>query len=361
MLSDAIASRRHAVITMGPTGAFVTDLGSKAGVLVNGLLISGARRLSTGDTMQIASARFTVEIVEAVDEDEPTDPRMRTTMAPPSFGSGSGGPRYAPTPPLGMPRVADPTRISETLDEDDDSDEPNEDLARTMEGSRAPLIFDHGRTQEAPRVVPPADSSRSGDGRNAPEPGVRDALLRPSPESERRNAAPDSAPRTSRPLARDAEGEWNRAVKAAPVPAFPRPENLRSLAIAAEKALALGRADDAERIMQRALLDALESAKRGELDASTCELAATFGARLAIALGAGKWFDYAIQLYTLRSDLMPAAVVDQLLDAVRKAKPIDKMLFRSYLANAREWAGDSPARRFVIQRLEGVKRLLDLK
>ncbi|MEZ4296884.1 MAG: hypothetical protein R3B70_18100 [Polyangiaceae bacterium] len=68
-----------------------------------------------------------------------------------------------------------------------------------------------------------------------------------------------------------------------------------------------------------------------------------------------------MSLYAAREELMPAPVVDQLLAAVRKAKPIDKAAFRQYLAEARELAGDSPARRFVIQRLEGVQRLLDLK
>ena len=68
-----------------------------------------------------------------------------------------------------------------------------------------------------------------------------------------------------------------------------------------------------------------------------------------------------MELYAVRADLMPLPVVDLLMAAVHKAKPIDKQAFRQYLADARDAAGDSPARRFVIQRLEKIQRVVDLK
>ncbi|MEZ4313544.1 MAG: FHA domain-containing protein [Polyangiaceae bacterium] len=229
VVSDPLASRRHAMITMSQMGAFVTDLGSKAGVMVNGLLISGARRLQTGDTIQIAGSRLVVENVELPEEEEPTDPRMRSTISPPAFDAGSG--RLAPTL-LGIPRVQ-PLRMTppgDTLDEEDE------------EGRRRGFA----RTMEAPRVTI-LDTTRAG------QRWIR-ALAR-------------SARRGPKRPTRRAQGS-----RQAPAPAFPRPENLRSLAIAAEKALVMGRAEDAERIMQRSLLDTRDASDHGEVDSETAEL-----------------------------------------------------------------------------------------
>jgi hypothetical protein len=183
-------------------------------------------------------------------------------------------------------------------------------------------------TQEAPRVAAP------------------DSAARPfSPPSSRRGEDPSTA----------------RIPRLAPPPSFPREGTLRALAAVGEKAIALGRAEEAERILQRALIESLEGIRRGELDAAAAELAASLAARLAGATGAGRWFDFAVSVYVARGELAPATVVDQLYGAVSKARPIDKLLFREYLAAVRGGPGDSPARRFVIQRLEGLQRILDLK
>ncbi len=82
---------------------------------------------------------------------------------------------------------------------------------------------------------------------------------------------------------------------------------------------------------------------------------------LAGATGSGRWFDFAVSVYVARGELAPATVVDLLYGAVSKARPVDKGMFREYLAAVRGASGDSPARRFVIQRLEGLQRILDLK
>lgn len=342
VVNDPLASRRHAVITMSKTGAFVADLGSKAGVVVNGVMISGARKLATGDTIQLASVRIVVEDAEG---DEPEDPRLRTTLSPPAYATVPAGFRLAPTPPLGLSRV-ETYRHGEALIDDE---EPT-DFARTLEAPRVALPPEPAPRPAAAAVTgpraPAPDSSPDRRTAPAPESGEGDRRTAPAPEANERPSG---------------EVSVARIAKLPPLPSFARPDNLRALATVAEKALALNRAEEAERVAQRALLETMDAARRGEVDAPTAEVAATLAAKLAAALGAGRWFDYAVELYGVRSDFMPAPVVDQLLEAVRKAKPIDKPAFRRYLAGARGSAGDSPARRFVLQRLEGVQRLLDLK
>ena len=366
--TDPQASRRHAVLTMGKTGAFVTDLGSKAGVRVNGELIVGARRLARGDSISLSGLQIAVESVTAEAGEEPADPRMRTTIAPPPLGSGVPGLRLIPTPPLGIPRV-DPIRALDTLDGDDDDHEDSEDeddhpLASTQQASAL------RGTATAARALEPGPSRTQ----EPPASRALDASLTHTQESPRvtlaepprQPAAPGFAAQDARLLAppssrRGEEVSASRIPRLAPLPSFPREGTLRALALVGEKAIALGRAEEAERILQRALPEALEGVRRGELDAATAELAASLAARLAGATGSGRWFDFAVSVYVARGELAPANVVDLLYAAVGKARPVDKAMFREYLAAVRGAAGDSPARRFVIQRLEGLQRILDLK
>ena len=125
----------------------------------------------------------------------------------------------------------------------------------------------------------------------------------------------------------------------------------------ADKALALGRADEAERILQRSLADILGRADKGEVDAELAERAAGYALRLAPATGRGAWIDYTFQLYTALGALLPARLVDELYAAVRRVKHTDKAVLRAYTARLRElYASFGPAERFVLQRIEGFER-----
>jgi hypothetical protein len=125
----------------------------------------------------------------------------------------------------------------------------------------------------------------------------------------------------------------------------------------ADKTLALGRAEEAERILQRSLADIMARAEKGEVDADTAERAAAYAIRLAAATGRGAWVDYAFQLYTALGTLLPARIVDELYAAVRKVKHKDKAVLRAYTARLREVSSSfGPAERFVLQRIEGFER-----
>lgn len=64
-LDDALVSRRHAVLTVGKEGAYVEDLGSRNGVIVNGQRIVGQRYLQDGDTITIGQQNMIILGVES--------------------------------------------------------------------------------------------------------------------------------------------------------------------------------------------------------------------------------------------------------------------------------------------------------
>lgn len=54
-IDDALVSRRHARITLGPDGARLEDLGSRNGVYVNGVRVKGAVLLRDGDRIRLGA------------------------------------------------------------------------------------------------------------------------------------------------------------------------------------------------------------------------------------------------------------------------------------------------------------------
>jgi pSer/pThr/pTyr-binding forkhead associated (FHA) protein len=412
VVDDLRASRRHALITMSKEGAFIADLGSRLGVIVNGAVISAPRRLARGDEIQVASARIQVD--DATFDEEPPDAKTRATLAPPSpppITVPAPTPRLRPTPVLGVPRVelGAPEPTMDTVDE------PADALTRTQEAPRATLpdlsprsgrdsgsaVAISSASGGTPRSSTPDPSQRSGRESGSfpaitsvpvPRPSTRESgsfAAVPAPRSSRESSAglgpatqrsasesgsfpaimdprlrgPESVQRAAPPSLRGEAPDPARIGKLPPLPSFPSAATLRALAIMGEKAIAVGRAEEAERILQRALADVLEATRRreGEIEAPTAELAASLAAKLATVTGAGRWFDCAVELYAARGELAPAAVIDLLFGAVHKVKGVDKALFRDYVAAVRGAPSDSPARRFLVLRLEGLKGLVDLK
>jgi hypothetical protein len=137
----------------------------------------------------------------------------------------------------------------------------------------------------------------------------------------------------------------------------------RLLGGVADKALALGRHEEAERILSSLLGQLLESARGGaKLQPEVLEQAGRYGARLAGATSKGSWVDYVIELYSLHERVLPALVVDELYAVLRKASVPSLALIRDYLAILREAApGLSPTERFLLQRIEGLERLAALR
>jgi len=131
----------------------------------------------------------------------------------------------------------------------------------------------------------------------------------------------------------------------------------------AEKVLALGRGDEAERIMSSYLRNLLKTARiNGEVDPIVAEKAATYAVRRAEATGKGTWVDYTFELYGIVRRPVPGHIVDHLYGSLRKTSAPSINVFREYLSVLRA-AGPKlgPSDRFLMRRIEGLEALSVLK
>lgn len=130
----------------------------------------------------------------------------------------------------------------------------------------------------------------------------------------------------------------------------------------AEKALAMGRAEEAERILTRSLREVLVKARaKEEVRPELAEKAAFYASRLAQATGRGLWVDFIFELYGLLGALLPAKLVDELYTVMRKVKTVDKALIADYTQELRKNDHLGPSERFIRQRIEGLERLGAMK
>jgi pSer/pThr/pTyr-binding forkhead associated (FHA) protein len=179
---------------------------------------------------------------------------------------------------------------------------------------------------------------------------IRRTLSSDPTEAERKQAAvPTPAPAPSEP---EAEPSMIR-----------RADAFNLLAGVAEKALAMGRADEAERLLAGPISDVVDASRAGKrLSLPLVDTAARFAAKLATATSRGPWVDCVIELYQGQGRPCPAPVVDELYSAFRKVNAIDLGRFRAYLASLHEkQATFGPAERFLLQRIEGLERLAALR
>jgi hypothetical protein len=139
-----------------------------------------------------------------------------------------------------------------------------------------------------------------------------------------------------------------------------RVDGFRVLGGVAEKALAMGRADEAERLLASALADVIEACRAGrKIPTSLAEQAGRFSARLATATGKGAWADFVIELYSSQGRPAPAPIIDEMYNAFRKVSSVDVTKLREYIEKLRgKLTTFGPADRFLFQRLEGLERLL---
>ncbi|MFO0551592.1 MAG: FHA domain-containing protein [Polyangiaceae bacterium] len=130
----------------------------------------------------------------------------------------------------------------------------------------------------------------------------------------------------------------------------------------AEKALAMGRPEDANRLLERPLSDVLARSHLKEaIDPSVVSRAAQLAIKLAAAMNRGDWVEYVLELYTARGEVMPQAAVDELYTILRKTR-IDGGKLRSYLKALKPIESSlAPNERFQLSRIEGLEPLVGLK
>jgi pSer/pThr/pTyr-binding forkhead associated (FHA) protein len=128
----------------------------------------------------------------------------------------------------------------------------------------------------------------------------------------------------------------------------------------ADKVLALDRGEEAERILSAVLLSILREAKEGrEVSVSIAERAAGYAVRIAFATTRPSWLDYVVDLYSELHRVLPAKIVDQLYDVVRRARGMNVNALRAYVGMLEEQQTTlGPAERFVLQRIAGLERVV---
>lgn len=139
-----------------------------------------------------------------------------------------------------------------------------------------------------------------------------------------------------------------------------RTDALDLLCGVADKVLALGRGDEAEKLLGTALGNMLKQAQAGAVLApASAARAASYAVRIADATSKGRWVDYCFELYAVSARPLPSDVVDQLYVVLRKISGVAISGFRAYLEKLKGAASTfSPTERFVMQRIEGLERLI---
>lgn len=133
----------------------------------------------------------------------------------------------------------------------------------------------------------------------------------------------------------------------------------RLLGGVADKALALGRAEEAERLLNTLLDHVMQLVKQGSEDPNLLEDAGRYGARLAAATTKPKWVDYVIELHAIAGRPCSATTIDELHTALRKVKGVNVPALKAYVQLMKDKAPEfGPADRFLVQRAEGLERLV---
>jgi predicted component of type VI protein secretion system len=139
-----------------------------------------------------------------------------------------------------------------------------------------------------------------------------------------------------------------------------RTDALDLLCGVADKVLALGRGEEAEKLLGTALANLLKSAQGGSVIApASAARAAAYAVRLADATGRPRWIDYCFDLYTALGRPLPSETVDHLYAALRKVNGVAIAGLRAYLERMKLLSSSfSPTERFVQQRIEGLEKLV---
>jgi ribosomal protein L40E len=132
------------------------------------------------------------------------------------------------------------------------------------------------------------------------------------------------------------------------------------LASIADKALALGRYDEAERVLSKLLADILVRAKMGQvIQPNRLAEATVYALRLADGTKKSAWIDWVFEVHDATGKLLGPDDIEKLHDIVRKLRYPGGPTMRRYLDKMREKAAElGPSERFLLQRLEGIQRVV---
>jgi hypothetical protein len=148
-----------------------------------------------------------------------------------------------------------------------------------------------------------------------------------------------------------------------PTAASRRADAFQLLSGVVDKALALGRGEEAEHLLATHLVAAMADASTGRgVAPEVARTTARYALKLAAATNKTHWLDFPVRLYRALAQPMPLPIVDEMYTLVGRVRGIDRALLRDYLDSLRAMADSlSPTERFVLQRLEGLERMARLQ
>jgi hypothetical protein len=143
-------------------------------------------------------------------------------------------------------------------------------------------------------------------------------------------------------------------------PATQRVPTFGLLGILADKAFALGRADEAERLLTELLDQVLGDLEAGrEVKGELFERSSEYAMKLASATGSARWIEYIFRAFGSVRRPCPAGIVDELYSLVRRVERVNLGALRTYIDVLREHSGTlGPTERFLVSRIEGLERLV---
>ena len=146
-------------------------------------------------------------------------------------------------------------------------------------------------------------------------------------------------------------------------PATQRVPTFGLLGILADKAFALGRADEAERLLTELLDQVLGDLEAGrEVKGELFERSSEYAMKLASATGSARWIEYIFRVFSSVRRPCPAGIVDELYSLVRRVERVNLGALRTYIEVLRENSGTlGPTERFLVSRIEGLERLVAAK
>jgi pSer/pThr/pTyr-binding forkhead associated (FHA) protein len=139
-------------------------------------------------------------------------------------------------------------------------------------------------------------------------------------------------------------------------------ETLATLGALANKALALGNATEAERILSHYLDELLRRMEEGERpDGQVVTQAVAYAVSLACETRRGRWLGYVFRVFNALGTQAPAEVIDKLYGTATRLDRPESGALADYIASC-QGRRDSmtPGQRFQLSRAEGLLRLLQV-
>ena len=128
----------------------------------------------------------------------------------------------------------------------------------------------------------------------------------------------------------------------------------------AEKSLALGRFDEAERMLERKLLEMLDDAQRGKTpDTRRLGMATDYALQLASGTSKSEWLDWVFHIHRHTGELLDEERISKVHELVRKMRYSESGALAAYIQVLKARAsGYGPNEQFQLKRLEGILRVV---